>query len=445
MNNNKVGAIRAWLRCWSITANLKALNQHDSGTFYLINGLRFFGFLWILVAHTVFAYGIFNGKEIFFEMLDNAPFYVWWIWGSDKAVDLFFVLSGFLISLILIKELDKTGSIKLRRFYFRRYLRLTPVYAFIAFLFWSAGAKNHEYIWTNLLYINNFLPPDKMPLQWTWTLAVEEQFYLLLPLLLLYIQRSLKHSFMAMMMGLLGLSLLIRFGVLFYYDELWFSSYREMLTEPQASTIFYAKLYDNLVTRYGPFVLGVMAGYGYYYHRQTIIDWVRATPYRALNLNVLAMSMIVFFMYFPIMADSFQQSSAGLRAYIVFHRTIFSAAFTWFILSVFLNFNHFTVFSWFYSLRIWHPLGQLSYSMYLTHFIVILVVMKQCNQFYHNLGLTSMDHFLVTVTVGAFVSLLLTLLVGIFCWVFIEKPFLNMRDLMSVNRGATKAAPIAVD
>lgn len=427
---------------WSVKRNFKALTDDSSDTFYLINGLRFFGMVWILLAHTIFVYSLYNGKEVFFQSLEDAPFYLWWIWNADKGVDLFFVVSGFLISLMLLKEQNKTGDIQLKRFYLRRYLRLTPLYAVIAIIFWVSGARNHEWIWANLLYVNNFLHPDNMALQWTWTLAVEEQFYLLLPLILIFIAKSPQRSFMKTMLGLLVLSLLIRAGVLYYYQELWNGHYRDMLSDKTVSMIFYGKLYDNLATRFGPLIVGVIAGYGYCFHQQAIRHWACATPYRPLLLNLLSMGTIVFFMHFPIMESRFSEPGNGLRLYLICNRTLFSIAFAWFLMSAFLQLSHARLFSWFYSLRIWHPLGQLTYSIYLLHLIVILLVVHPLNQYVHTLELSPAQAMLTTVSLGAFLSLIVTIILGVLCWLLIEKPFLNMRELMAVNRGATKPTPM---
>ena len=156
-------------------------------------------------------------------------------------------------------------------------------------------------------------------------------------------------------------------------------------------------------------------------------------------MNLVAMATLIFFMYFPILEQRFEGSSAGLIGYLVIHRTLFAAAFTWFLLASFLNLNHFGWLARFYAMRIWHPFGQLTYSMYLTHFIFIIVVVKQCNRYFHNSGYEGMEHMLATVVVGGGLSLLLTLMMAVFCWLFIEKPFLNIRDLVKVSQGATKA------
>lgn len=427
---------------WSISGNFRALYAHDGDTFHLINGLRFFSFIWILVFHTLYIYGLKHTKEEFFTITDEAPFYLWWIWNADKAVDLFFVISGFLIGVILFKEIAKTGDIKLKRFYFRRYLRLTPLYAVILLLYWLAEAPNHEWVWTNLFYLNNFLPMEKMAMQWTWTLAVEEQFYLLLPLLLLFIHRLSGQPFIRILFSLLILSFLIRFGVLYYYDEMWNASYRELLIDDVVHRFFYPKLYDNLITRYGPFVCGVMASYAYCYHNKALYSWLTATRYRSLIVNVFALFVVAFFAFFPILQSAYEQPSAGLKMYLIFHRTLFSAGVAWFMLAVFLNLNQFTLLAKFFSLKIWQPFSQLTYSMYLFHFMVILALIKTIELNLQTIGLSGGALVWSTIFVTAIVSLLVTIVIGVLCWLLIEKPFLNMRELFEVNRGATSSAPI---
>ncbi len=117
------------------------------------------------------------------------------------GVDLFFVLSGFLITEILLRTLGKPGF--LSNFYARRALRIFPLYflALIIFLFilprtgWFPDSdfyvENQEWLWTylqNWLYI--FKGDDQtLTLHHLWSLAVEEQFYLVWPLLILVVKK----------------------------------------------------------------------------------------------------------------------------------------------------------------------------------------------------------------------------------------------------------------
>ena len=110
------------------------------------------------------------------------------------GVDLFFVLSGFLIGGLLIGELRKRGKIDVMRFLVRRGLKIYPAYfVFIAYLILVPTAKAlasgsgwpatlaQEWIryWPNLLFLQNYIGSN--PAGHTWTLAVEEHFYLMLP------------------------------------------------------------------------------------------------------------------------------------------------------------------------------------------------------------------------------------------------------------------------
>lgn len=427
---------------WSLKNNAQSLYQQSEGIFPLINGLRFFSFVWILIFHTLYIYGLIHGKDVLFGITEDASFYLWWIWNADKAVDLFFVISGFLIGLILFRELDKEGDIKLKRFYLRRYLRLTPLYAVIVFLYWSSGAKNHEWVWTNIFYINNFLPVDKMALHWTWSLAVEEQFYLLLPLLLMFIFKMAGRPFIKVLLGLLAISFLIRFGVLYWFPELWNAGYRDMLSDKVTSDVFYPRLYDNLITRYGPFVCGVLSAYAYYFHRAALKLWLSRNRALAFSINLFALLTVLFFTCFPVLLSRFEQSGTGLKLYLVFHRSLFSAGVAWFMLSAFLNLNHFTWLEKVLSLKIWQPFSQLTYSMYLIHFMVIFIIIKSVEFKLSSIENISETALLWgTIGVTSLISLSICVVIGILCWLLIEKPFLNMRDLFKVNRGATSTAP----
>ncbi len=106
------------------------------------------------------------------------------------GVDLFFVISGFLIVTLLLRERDKTGSISLRNFYMRRTLRIFPLYYAVilglaALYFFAAPGSEVGQAFLGelpiyLLYVANFFP---VVFGIVWSLASEEQFYLLWPFL----------------------------------------------------------------------------------------------------------------------------------------------------------------------------------------------------------------------------------------------------------------------
>ena len=170
---------------------------HTQRRFYQpeLDGLRFYAFLGVFICHTLPFDGAFYRRF-------HLP--VPWLWGAiaksgAAGVDLFFALSAFLITSILLREREETGGISLRRFYLRRILRIWPLY----FLLIAVGvvlahtmAKQSlpwYYVAGYLLFVGNWVHavfgrPESIcsPL---WTVSIEEQFYLIWPLLMKMLRR----------------------------------------------------------------------------------------------------------------------------------------------------------------------------------------------------------------------------------------------------------------
>lgn len=111
------------------------------------------------------------------------------------GVDLFFVLSGYLVSGLLFGEYQKTGKIRPIRFLIRRGMKIYPsFYALIlfSFIFNLAGPKPRlNQVLSEIFYVQNYFPGI-----WghTWSLAVEEQFYILLVIVVILLVRSRKEN-----------------------------------------------------------------------------------------------------------------------------------------------------------------------------------------------------------------------------------------------------------
>ncbi|WP_425044299.1 acyltransferase family protein [Primorskyibacter sp. S87] len=107
------------------------------------------------------------------------------------GVDFFFVLSGFLITTLLLREVDQYGRFSLKNFYIRRALRIVPVYFFVVscvslyYIVLDGQSELAKLVPYYFLFLSNFLVDHIPLLSITWSLSVEEQYYLLWPLLLL--------------------------------------------------------------------------------------------------------------------------------------------------------------------------------------------------------------------------------------------------------------------
>lgn len=114
--------------------------------------------------------------------------------GGVYGVTLFFVLSGFLITNILTRELDTRSKIDFKRFYKRRGARLLPALLLVSASYLVLGGPWAD-VWPALAYVANFQKLAGASLgnmSPTWSLAIEEHFYLLWPLILSLIPRRLR-------------------------------------------------------------------------------------------------------------------------------------------------------------------------------------------------------------------------------------------------------------
>ncbi|MEM9208241.1 MAG: acyltransferase family protein [Pseudomonadota bacterium] len=144
--------------------------------------------------------------------------------GGYVGVDIFFVISGYLITSIIVRELAE-GRFTLARFYERRVRRILPALIVVLGATLAAGLVllapeqlgelARSTIATSVFSSNIFFfagtgyfdgPAESKPLLHTWSLAVEEQFYILFPLLLMVLQKHFAGRFAPTVAGVVGLS-----------------------------------------------------------------------------------------------------------------------------------------------------------------------------------------------------------------------------------------------
>lgn len=142
-----------------------------------LDGLRAFSIAVVISAHCFFEIGRGSGTRTTSAVALLGQF----------GVDVFFVISGFLITHLLLLELDASGTVSLRRFYLRRFFRIFPpfyVYLGVLVILWAARvvSLNLHSIIRAATYTQNYnLGSSDWLVQHCWSLSLEEQFYVLWP------------------------------------------------------------------------------------------------------------------------------------------------------------------------------------------------------------------------------------------------------------------------
>jgi peptidoglycan/LPS O-acetylase OafA/YrhL len=152
-------------------------NDSDRSRLFQLDGLRGLAVLLVVVSHIPYST----------EIPEYAKGLTIYSYGN-LAVRLFFVISGFIVTHLMLKEQQRAGEISLIRFYCRRFLRLAPVYycylGILALVALSGFYRDDLTSWLgSLVYLRNYLGSGRSATIHFWSLSVELQFYLIWPVL----------------------------------------------------------------------------------------------------------------------------------------------------------------------------------------------------------------------------------------------------------------------
>lgn len=150
-----------------------------------LDGLRALSILLVVGLHTVQRYSL------------SHPVPRWWyaVFNGQAGVFIFFEISGFLITTLLLAEHAKRGAVSLRGFYVRRAFRiLPPLYLYIAAVVLLGVAGRLQVVpgdvWTSVLFVHNIRGYSTWALEHLWSISMEEQFYFVWPfVLVLFLRR----------------------------------------------------------------------------------------------------------------------------------------------------------------------------------------------------------------------------------------------------------------
>jgi peptidoglycan/LPS O-acetylase OafA/YrhL len=190
------------------------------------------------------------------------------------GMDLFFVLSGFLIGSILLRS-SQLGAAHLRRFYLRRVFRTFPSYYLVLTILAVAfplTAHQWHHLPIEYVYGTNFLPLERgqCVMFWGWSLGLEEQFYLAVPLLFVLLRRLRDdRARIAVLTALMFSALVIRLVIFYRY-------------RPWKDGVLYGALYFRTHTRFDTLVAGILLAVIHKRYGPDIARWLETPFHRAL-------------------------------------------------------------------------------------------------------------------------------------------------------------------
>ena len=319
------------------------------------------------------------------------------------GVDLFFVLSGFLITSILINAVNEPGFLK--KFYVRRVLRIFPLYYFVLILFLLVFpfigyfnteldyfVNNQWWFWT---YLQNWLfsfqlTGDAKILTHLWSLAVEEQFYLVWPFVILLV-RSPKRLFF-IMLAVLALVIIARSAIWLYKVE----------------DLNYTTLYT--FTRIDGICIGSMIA--------LLIKFRPKLIENNFTYIILGLAAINFFFYFLN-----QQNKNGYPYFAFVGYTTFCAMFG-LLLHEIVSTSRNSFVNRLFSLRPLRFFGKISYGFYVFHWPVY---MMSYNSFFYILrGNIQLPDSSIKIS-AALLSTGLALIISVISYYFFESYFLRLK------------------
>lgn len=343
-----------------------------------LNGLRAVSILIVILHHMA--------RMNFGEA--RMPFPIDIFFDGSLGVNVFFVISGFLITTLLMEEERSTGTISLKGFYIRRTLRIFPAYYFLLLVYFVLQCFSILHFttrsWLSSVFYYKYLDGQDWESGHFWSLSVEEHFYLLWPMVFFFFKRF--RAFFA-------------FGVILLVAFFRYNAYVHYFPSPMLS------LDVSIFQRADAIMIGCMAAM-YRDRLAPLADRVRRFAWSPLLIilliGVLRESWInelnadhklhLGFVLVPLGIGSATGLIPNLLVALLMLVSIPGEG-KWF---AFLN------------LPVMNYIGKLSYSLYLWQ------------QLFFSPRLGQLSHFPL--------NILLIVICALFSYRFIEKPFLKLKD-----------------
>ena len=362
-----------------------------------LSGLRFIGAFSVVLGHIELIksfYGIPNLMEI--------PFYK--NTSGHTGVILFFVLSGFLITYFLLEELKEDSKINLKHFYIKRILRIWPIYyimvIFSILLFplilTKLGEKTDNYTFEQIKYYLIFSPNISKSLKHSipgavhlWSIGVEEQFYLIWPILIYIFKKYLPLLFITTFIIFSLIPSLIDYTYIrsFYFQQ----------------NIDLKNFLSSFFISFKINAMAIGALFAFWYHTKNKILLFFYSKY--IELLIMTIPFILWVLGIQLGRFTDEIYSIMFAILILVISTKKNTAIT-------LENSFFTFF------------GNISYGMYVYHWVIIVIIITILKQTNININ----ENQTIVNVIIYFFGISLTILSSYLSYLFIEKPILGLKN-----------------
>lgn len=365
-----------------------------------LNALRFFAAFLVLIAH-VELLKMELGEDHIHHLFNKLNF-------GGIGVYFFFVLSGFLITYLLIVEKERTGTINVKSFYVRRLLRIWPLYYLIAllgfFVFphieflqvpWLIDHFHKNFtnnLWLFMLMLPNaafaFMKPVPHIGQ-LWSIGVEEQFYLIWPNLFKRTRNLLRlivSIFFGMVLLKVAYVLLLKFSIIPSNDM----------------TIGIKRLLA--MSKFECMIVGAFGAY-----------LVKENKTKLLNLAKHKFTWITSLLLLPILSYITPESIDD----------VVHLPYSFIFLIIILNISVFNRYVDFMENKLFTHLGNISYGIYMYHMVIVVFTIRTAGYL--------MDDRSWMFNVFVYISsLVLTIVVASLSYKYFEQPFLRLKNKFTI-------------
>jgi peptidoglycan/LPS O-acetylase OafA/YrhL len=415
---------------FSLRKNLADVVHRAGDALAPLDGLRAIAVLWVMLFHcftipTVQWASAGNMLRFLDEPALNVAF------SGHMGVEIFLVLSGFLMGHLLLREADKTGELRFVPFVRRRFWRIVPVYAaaIAAHMIVEPAqrAACTRWGWANLLFLNNFVGDQlnaRACLMHTWSIAVEFHLYLLAPFVVRWMLAP-RFSFRGIARepekrwGLWAPAILMIAGSAIVAAIVLRNHTRPL------SQWYLTTLYDKTYARSTPFFSGLAAAY--LHHTRDPSRPRSPLRHVAHALAIVTVLAIAYLgagehpsRYLPWHVDHhpyrnlflllFARQLLGLGVAVILYAT----------LSGDLRLVNKAL-----SARVWVPFARLSYAAYLVEFVCMIPLYSLWSRGYATAP--SFPDLVPVLAANGAVAVVTSFAVAVPFYVLVEKPFVNLR------------------